>query len=297
MFSAIQEVVLSSAAIDEALAFFENVLVFERADDLTGPGAELAGCIAGAPASEVRSVLLTKGAATGGFIRLVTWPDHPASPAHLSNRDLGLYAITLYTRDIDARLAHAAELGYAHSGAHEYVLPGSDFTVREALIAGPDGLNVAFVEWLPKQHRCLLASRPDLVVSEVATSGQIVADGDTSLLLYRDALGADVYLDRSFGGPGPELMGQMSPGQKMRVMLIRGAGSGNARFELIERLPGGSRPLAPAHAALTLRVDDLAATLGRLAALAGTTVLPGVSKWGGVCVETANLVRLELRQA
>jgi catechol 2,3-dioxygenase-like lactoylglutathione lyase family enzyme len=279
-FVCVEEVVVPVADVARALSLYCRVLRFEVVvDEPLAPGTPI-GLAGGNVPAPGRSLTLRKPGVVGGGIRVVTWDGLVEPEGHGGVRQAGAYAFTLFARGLDDRLEEASQAGFDHTGSHSYVLPGQAFSVSVAVVAGPAGINVAMVEYQPKHHRCVLGTRPDLLVSEIATVGWVVEDMDAALALHRDGLGASIYFDQAMGGPSVEFMAGLDPGHSMRVAFARGESRANARIELIERVPGGAaRPEHPPVFSPGLIVADPASVPGaRVVAegLALVEVAPGI---------------------
>jgi catechol 2,3-dioxygenase-like lactoylglutathione lyase family enzyme len=282
-FVAVEEVVVpvaDDAGTAAAVRFYVDVLRFEVTEETTIEAGEQLGITGGPAPSAGRSTTLRKTGATGGGLRVVSWESRRDPERHPTVHDAGPFAFTLFARGLRERLDEAAEAGFAHSGAHSYRLHGQDFTVTESLVAGPAGVNIALVEFQPDHHRCVLGSRPEELVSEIATAGLVVDDLEAALAVHRDALGATVYFDRVMDGPAVERMSKLDPGGTMRVAFLRGQARANARVELIERVTT-RRPVAGRRGTFSLAmiVSDPEAVPGARVIDAGVALLdvaPGV---------------------
>lgn len=249
-FDHIRHVLVGVADMDHATRFFlEGLRLSVRHETVVGPETT-ARLFDMAGSEDARVVDLGPPRdGTGGLVRLVECSDLDEDPPPATVRHVGPYAMTFYARGVDAALERLAGLGFTdRSGPCTYELPGARFEVSEAIVAGPGGVAIALVEYLPGRHRCVLQDDEGLHTSEVVTVGQVLDDLDGVLPLYRDVLGGRVYLDGRFGGPSVEELSDLSPGDDMRVVMLRGPDSGNARFELIERpsaTPAGQGPPRP----------------------------------------------------
>ena len=212
-----ERLVLPCRDMARSLAVYRDVLGFSV---IEGPGAH--------------SIDLDHLGADGGGIRLIAGSGDPPPASSLGCP--GPYGITLYTTDFDAVIE---SLGRAMSEtpiAISYTFPGTDTLVREGTVPGPDGINVFLVEYDPSRHRCCINANSDARVSEIAAVGFVVDDLESALPEHERALGARVYMNEIFGGSSVERMNGLTPGSKLHVAFLRGASSGNARVELLERI-------------------------------------------------------------
>ena len=242
MFQAIDEVVLIAGDEARARRLYVDHFGFVPEDPVEVSDVallDLWGC--DGPMTATR---LVKPGSTGGSIRLVCAPGiQPARPGPQPRQmdTTGPFAIDFYVRGMRALHRRLRDDGYAfRSQPQRYQLFGTTFEVDEMLLEGPEGFLHALVEYLPRQHRCVLGERPDEQVSEVVAQVTVTDDLDAGLDLLRDGLGGQVYFDQQFSGPVIERLIDLPPGASFRAVIMRGPQRRNARMELMTQV--GPRP-------------------------------------------------------
>lgn len=162
----------------------ENTLDSDAADVLFG----LAG--------EVEQVELRVDEAPGGAIWLV---QTPRANAMRGTFDTGPYAVELYTTDIEASLALAADLGAIPSGRLEQNLDTvhrfsagnfgnfGNFGTDQASVLGPDGFVVVFTA-AGERHPSVLDIHPEWLHSEIHSIVSTVRNVDTANRFWSEHL-------------------------------------------------------------------------------------------------------------
>jgi catechol 2,3-dioxygenase-like lactoylglutathione lyase family enzyme len=306
MFEAIDEVVLRVGDAARARRLYVEHLGFTPQEPVTvsDPGLlRLWGC-----PGPVTTTLLVKPGSTGGSIRLVDEASGvPQSPRQMHTP--GPFAIDFYVRQMRALHHRLLDDGFTfRSPPQRYQLFGTTFEVDEVLLEGPEGFLHALVEYLPRQHRCVLGERPDEQVSEVVAQVTVSDDLDGSLSLLRDGLGGQVYFDQEFSGPFVERLIDLPAGSAFRAVIMRGPSRRNARMELMT--PVGTPPRTDAGLGVPPRLfpsvavpslpEALARLEGRSTAVEVTGPVAVPADVGGglaATVSTAAGVFLQLREA
>jgi catechol 2,3-dioxygenase-like lactoylglutathione lyase family enzyme len=249
VFQAIDEVVLIAGDEARARRLYVDHFGFTPEDGVEVSDVALLrlwGC--DGPMTATR---LVKPGSTGGSIRLVCAPGiQPARPRPQSRPQsrpqprqmdaTGPFAIDFYVRGMRALHRRLRDDGYAfRSQPQRYQLFGTAFEVDEVLLEGPEGFLHALVEYLPRQHRCVLGERPDEQVSEVVAQVTVTDDLDAGLELLRDGLGGQVYFDQRFSGPVIERLIDLPSGASFRAVIMRGPERRNARMELMTQVGPG----------------------------------------------------------
>jgi catechol 2,3-dioxygenase-like lactoylglutathione lyase family enzyme len=265
VFEAIDEVVLVVGDADRARRLYVDHMGFAA-----GPPVELKdierarlwGCDA-----PVTTTLLVKEGSTGGAIRLVSAPGSaPQRPRQMDTA--GPFAIDFYVRGMHGLYTRLLDDGFSfRSQPQRYQLFGTTFEVEEVLLEGPEGFLHALVEYLPRQHRCVLGERPDHQVSEVVAQVTVTDDLDAGLALLRDGLGGQVYFDQEFSGAVVERLIDLPAGASFRAVIMRGPNRRNARMELMTTVgDGGRAPLEhPPRLFPSIAVASLGDALDRVA--------------------------------
>ena len=305
MFEAIDEVVLRAGDAARARRLYVDHFGFVAQETVAVTDAallELWGCRA-----PVTATLLVKPGSTGGAIRLLDAPGNTAqSPRQMHTS--GPFAIDFYVRGMLGLHQRLLDDGFTfRSQPQRYQLFGTSFEVDEVLLEGPEGFLHAMVEYLPRQHRCVLGERPDEQVSEVVAQVTITDDLEGSLDVLRDGLGGQVYFNEEFSGPVVEQLIDLPPGSAFRAVIMRGPSRRNARMELMT--PVGTPP--PENEALgvpprlfpSIAVPSLSEALdrvtGRSAAVDVAGPLPVPEDLGGGFAATVSMeagVFVQLRE-
>jgi catechol 2,3-dioxygenase-like lactoylglutathione lyase family enzyme len=241
VFQAIDEVVLIAGDGERARRLYVDHLGFTPEDPVEVPDVALLrlwGCD-----GPVTATRLVKPGSTGGSIRLVCTPGIRPAQTRPQPRQMdttGPFAIDFYVRGMRALHRRLLDDGYAfRSQPQRYQLFGTAFEVDEVLLEGPEGFLHAMVEYLPRQHRCVLGERPDEQVSEVVAQVTVTDDLDSGLQLLRDGLGGQVYFNQQFSGPVIERLIDLPPGASFRAVIMRGPDRRNARMELMTQVGPG----------------------------------------------------------
>ena len=218
----------------------------------------------------------------------------------------GLFDANVRVRDLDAVLAGLGGLGWRPVTAPVRFVFGP-FTVREALVRGPDGVVLALVE----REAPPLEGWPHLrVASRLFNSTQTVRSLDAALAFYQGVLGFQTYLahDGPSPPPGANVLGlDAETAQRVvrRVRIVHPAARNDGSVELIEFVGHPGRDLAtraarPGRGLLALRFPcgDVAALAERLAE-AGHPPVAGPANVGGrpaLAVHAPDGARLEFFQ-
>ena len=277
MFEAIDEVVMRAGDAARARRLYVDHFGFEAHAPVTVSDEallELWGC-----ASPATATLLVKPESAGGAIRLLDAPGE-AAQAPRQMHTSGPFAIDFYVRGMLGLHQQLLDDGFTfRSEPQRYQLFGTTFEVDEVLLEGPEGFLHAMVEYLPRQHRCVLGERPEEQVSEVVAQVTITDDLDGSLDVLRDGLGGQVYFNEEFSGPVVEQLIDLPSGSAFRAVIMRGPGRRNARMELMT--PVGTRPPAdegigvPPRLFPSIAVPSLSEALDRVAARSAAVDMSG----------------------
>lgn len=134
------EVVIGATDAAATVAFL-SLFDFERVDSVSIPAAEAAG-VFGLPATAIDAVRLASPATPTAATLLVV-PTPNAGVATVG-WELGPRALDVYTTDLDATVAVATGAGFDVSPIGG--LSAGPMTMRQAMVHGPGGLSVVFVE-------------------------------------------------------------------------------------------------------------------------------------------------------
>ncbi len=154
------------------------------------------------PGATGRYALMRSPDSSRGWVRLVEYRGLPSRMirAHAQPWDTG-GIFSLMTRSADARrnLADAEQLGWlAYSEPYDFRF--GKLALRNVILRGPDGVNLAVYEWLEPR-------RDDLPIAGAVThpfnSMQMVRDLATARRFYVEKLGFDVIAEGEFLDPAP----------------------------------------------------------------------------------------------
>ena len=199
-------------------------------------------------------------------------PKGEARPATFAPFDTGgIFSLMTRTGDVDALVVRARAAGY-EPYSEPYDLSFGDLQLRNVVIRGPDGLNLAAYEWVSPARDDV----DDASVTAAFNSMQMVADLSAAKAFYVDGLGMEVITEGTFVDPGPleETNFQVPWDTPRHYVILKAAGSSgeSGRIELMqfEGVEGRAAPAwsPDALGIVELRwpVEDLDAKLAELAA-------------------------------
>ena len=183
-------------------------------------------------------------------------PKGEARPSDFAPYDTGsIFSLMTRTGDVDALVARARTAGY-EPYSEPYDLSFGDLQLRNVVIQGPDGLNLAAYEWVsPKRDDVDGAS-----VTAAFNSMQMVADMDAAKAFYIDGLGMEVITEGTFVDPGPleETNFQVPWDTPRHYVILKAAGSSgeSGRIELMQ-FEGVEGRAAPAWSPDALGIVEL----------------------------------------
>lgn len=154
------------------------------------------------PGASGRYALMRAPDSDRGWVRLIEYRGLPSRMirAHAQPWDSG-GIFSLMTRSADARrnLADAERLGWlAYSEPYDFRF--GDLSLRNVILRGPDGVNLAVYEWLdPRRDDVPVAG----AVTHAFNSMQMVRDLPAARSFYVDKLGFDVIAEGEFLDPEP----------------------------------------------------------------------------------------------
>jgi len=273
--SGFHEVVFSVSDLEEATNFYLEVAGWEVAGQ-NEAAAELAGYWGIDPDYTIHEILLKNPGTDSGFLRLVAIPDADKEQIRSSAQTWdtgGIFDVNTRSLDIHKKFDQFRRHGWqATSDPIQFTF--GPFVVWEVLLKGPDGVVFAVSERVAPP----LEGWPNLrELSHIFNSTQIVADFETSLAFYRDALGFKIYLEHEGPStkPGPNVLGlphNLASEIPRKVVILSPDGSNAGSVELIafDGATGtdfSERAKAPNLGILALRfpVTDLEAYRQRLA--------------------------------
>ena len=194
-----------------------------------------------------------------GAARIVSASSNTAAlsrPATFAPYDTGgIFSLMTRTGDVDALVARARAAGY-EPYSEPYDLSFGDLQLRNVVIRGPDGLNLAAYEWVsPKRDDV-----DDESVTAAFNSMQMVADLGAARAFYVDGLGMEVITEGTFVDPRPldETNFQVPWDTPRHYVILKAAGSSgdSGRIELM-RFEGVEGRAAPAWSPDALGIVEL----------------------------------------
>jgi hypothetical protein len=215
------------------LALYRDRLGFGVVADGVLPGATAAALWRCDPVDRPLTVLAAAGA-PGGRIVLLGVPDTAAGAQHPRVSDVGMGALDLYTRDIDATHRELTDAGHAWlSPPATYQVPVGDteVTVTEGLCLAPDGTDLVFVQPAKPRGTAAWDADPNRRYTELTSVGCHVPDIEAEVAFWGPGgLGLDQWYDVTFSADGLDTMAALRPGTRLRLVFL--AGASTARLEL-----------------------------------------------------------------
>lgn len=284
--SGFREVVFSVSDLEASARFYQQVAGWEVV--VEGQAApELATHWGLDEHQVVEQVLLRNPGTDRGWLRLVRFPGAEQRQMRSSAQTWdtgGIFDVNTRSLDIHEKFEQFRTHGWqSYSDPIQFTF--GPFVVWEVLLRGPDGVVFAVSERVQPPLEGWTHLRE---LSNIFNSTQIVADFETSLAFYRDALGFKVYLEHE--GPseeaGPNVLAlpfNLATEIPRRVVILSPDGSNTGSVELIafDGATGADHSdnaRAPNLGILALRfpVSDLEAYSRRLAGY-GVTPINGPS--------------------
>jgi catechol 2,3-dioxygenase-like lactoylglutathione lyase family enzyme len=232
----------------------ENALAPDVADGLFG----LAG--------DVEQVELRVDEAPGGAIWLVQTPRRQNSRGPF---DSGPHAVEIYTTDMDASVALAADLGAILGGQSEHLV--GNVALQRVSVLGPDEFGVIFTAFADRQSS-VLDIHPEWLHSEIHSIVSTVRNVDTANRFWSEQLGMTIASD-SHMDSGLESLLQLPRDVSSRVTVLCDEFSNPIRYAFIEfkglapnDRPGNvpTWPLPPARPLACFTVADVAASAAQM---------------------------------
>jgi len=233
---------MTVADADRSIAFYSQVLGFEKVSDVEvwGPEYEQLQGIFGL---RMRVVRLRLGDEQIELTEYLTPAGRPM-PADSRGNDRWFQHVAIIVSDMDRAYGRLREHRVRHASPAPQRLPDWNVKaggIRAFYFKDPDG-HFLEILWFPpgkgdaKWHRA--ADRLFLGIDHTAI---VVGDTDASLSFYRDALGLTVAGESENYGPEQEWLNNV-PGARLRITTLRAAeGPG---IELLEyRTPRDGRPV------------------------------------------------------
>lgn len=270
---AVAEVGMTVSDFDRAIAFYTDVLMFEKTSETKLTGDELAR-LQGLPSPIARVAKLRLG---DEFIELTEYasPKGREFPPDSRSNDRWFQHVAIIVSDMDQAYARLQEKNVRPASAKgPQTLPAWNKNaagIKAFYFRDPDGHYLELLEFPsdkgdPKWHR-----KSDKLFLGIDHTAIVVGDTDASLRFYRDALGLKVVGGSENYGPEQEALNNV-PGAHLRITTLR-AGTGPA-IEILQYLNPRNGRHYPANAATndllhwqtTLVVKNAAGTADNLRA-------------------------------
>jgi catechol 2,3-dioxygenase-like lactoylglutathione lyase family enzyme len=281
---AVGPVGMSVADADRSVAFYSQVLGFEKVSDIEVWGREYEQ-LEGVFGLRMRVVRMRLGDETIELTEYLTPKGRPM-PSDSRSNDRWFQHIAIIVSDMDRAYARLREHRVQHASPAPQQLPDWNHEaggIRAFYFKDPDG-HFLEVLWFPegkgdpKWHHAT-----DRLFLGIDHTAIVVGDTESSLRFYRDLLGLTVAGESENYGPEQEWLNNVF-GARLRITTLRAAGGPG--IELLEYLtPRDGRP-APAdarandlfHWQVRLVVPDAAAALDALRRARGWTVTPAAAE-------------------
>lgn len=242
--AAVESIGLTVSDLDRSVAFYSQVLSFEKVAEAESAGEE-AERRTGVFAARVRTARLRLG---GEFLDLTEFvaPRGRPAPEDARSHDRWFQHVAIIVRDMDAAYAHLRRHRVTHVSPGPQTLPDWNPNaggIRAFYFRDPDGHPLEILSFPPGKGDAKWHRATDRLFLGIDHTAIVVADTDASLRFYRDRLGLRVAGESENYGPEQERLNSVF-GARLRITALRAA-SGPG-IELLEYLsPAGGRPYPP----------------------------------------------------
>jgi catechol 2,3-dioxygenase-like lactoylglutathione lyase family enzyme len=230
--------------MERSIAFFSNVLTFEKVSDIEVAGEDFEH-LEGVFGLRMRIVRMRLGSEEIELTEYLA-PEGRPIPVDSRSNDRWFQHIAIIVSDMDAAYRVLRENHVRHASSGPQRLPAWNPNaggIEAFYFKDPDGRPLEVLEFPPdkgdpKWHRLASSGRLFLGIDHTAI---VVEDTDESLLFYRDRLGLRVAGTSENYGPEQERLNNVF-GARLRITALRGPeGPG---IELLEYLaPRDGRPI------------------------------------------------------
>src|SRR5262245_46089019 len=243
---------MTVADVERSVAFYSEVLGFEKVSDVEVWGADYER-LQGVFGLRMRVVRMRLGAESIELTEYLTPRGRPV-PADSRANDRWFQHIAIIVSDMDRAYARLREHRVQHASPAPQRLPDWNANaagIRAFYFKDPDG-HFLEILWFPPDKGDPRWHRPtDRLFLGIDHTAIVVADTDRSLACYRDALGLRVVGGSENYGPEQERLNNVF-GARLRITTLRAAAGPGIEF--LEYLtPRDGRPAPP-----DTRANDLA---------------------------------------
>ena len=239
---AVDSVAITVGDMDRALAFYSEVLSFEKVSDQE-VGGEPYERLHGLPGLRVRVVRMRLGREHVDLIECRTPRGRPV-PADSRSNDRWFQHVAIIVSDMDQAYLRLRRHDVEHASPAPQRLPDWNpgaAGIRAFYFKDPDGHPLEILQFPPDKGDPRWQRPGDSAFLGIDHTAIVVGDTATSLALYRDTLGMTVDGQGENYGPEQERLNNVA-GARLRITTLR-AEAGPA-VELLEYLaPRDGRPL------------------------------------------------------
>jgi catechol 2,3-dioxygenase-like lactoylglutathione lyase family enzyme len=280
---------LTVSDLDRAVAFFEEVLDFEKASEAERSGDSFER-LTGVFGARARGAAMRLGAEEVELTQFLA-PAGRAYPEGSRSNDRWFQHVAIVTSDMERAYARLRKHGVRHASAGPQRLP--DWNPKAGGIEAfyfhdPDGHVLEVIAFPPgrgdPRWRRMADAEPSRLFLGIDHTAIVVRDTEASLRFYRDLLGMEVAGESENWGVEQERLNNVF-GARLRITALRCRGDGaGPGVELLEYLaPQDGRPYPPdaracdlVHWQTTIMVPDAEASFAALLANRAALVSPYV---------------------
>lgn len=260
---AVESVGFTVSDMDRAVAFYTEVLTFEKIGDVevTGEGFDRLNGVFGA---RLRVVRLRLGDETIALTEFITPRGRPI-PATVKSNDRSFQHIAIIVRDMAEAYARLRDHKVAHVSSGPQRLP--EWNERAANIEAfyfkdPDGHVLEVLAFPPDKGRAKWHRQTGSVFLGIDHTAIVVKDTDASLAFYRDLLGLEVAGESFNHGPEQERLNAVFGARLHITTLTPPEGPAVEFLEYITPsdgadMPSDTRPNDIWHWQTSMRVADV----------------------------------------
>jgi catechol 2,3-dioxygenase-like lactoylglutathione lyase family enzyme len=238
---AVGGVAITVEDMDRSVAFYTDVLFFEKVSDVqtSAPGI---GRLLGVTGARIRVVTLRLGAERIELVEYLGLKGRPV-PVHARSNDRWFQHIAIIVNDMDQAYLWLRRHNVTQTSPEPQRLPDWNPNaggIRAFYFKDPDGHALEILQFPADKGDARWQRPSDRVFLGIDHTAIVVGDTETSLRFYRDALGLRVVGGSENSGPEQERLNNVA-GARLRITTLR-AVDGPA-IELLEYLtPRDGRP-------------------------------------------------------